>query len=253
MLRFFRQIRQRLLTENRFSKYLLYTVGEILLVVIGILIALQIDNWNELRNRQKFEHKILVELHATLIGDLGHQQNMIQINKSSREAISLLLASLESKKPFTDSLSYQFTRAHGRAHGLARAHSYENAKNHGLDFLQTDSLKELLTWTYEVNTDWLDELNDRNNLYENNVVVPLLTQLFDEVHITDIHGSINKSMKPRNPDSLMKNEEYLNVLRTSDYKRQEFLFFQERRLRRMLRLKDLLEEELARYDDLDDY
>ncbi|WP_445386466.1 hypothetical protein ACT6NV_06610 [Robiginitalea sp. IMCC44478] len=47
MLKFFRQIRQKLLADNKFSKYLLYAVGEILLVVIGILIALQVDNWNE--------------------------------------------------------------------------------------------------------------------------------------------------------------------------------------------------------------
>lgn len=54
MIRFFRQIRQRLLTENKFSKYLLYAVGEILLVVIGILIALQLDSWkNEERDREK--------------------------------------------------------------------------------------------------------------------------------------------------------------------------------------------------------
>ena len=49
MLRFLRQIRQRLLAENRFSKYLLYAIGEIILVVIGILLALQIDNWNDER------------------------------------------------------------------------------------------------------------------------------------------------------------------------------------------------------------
>jgi len=58
MLRFFRQIRQRLLTDNppdqasragKFSKYLLYAIGEILLVVIGILIALEVNNWNENR------------------------------------------------------------------------------------------------------------------------------------------------------------------------------------------------------------
>ena len=49
MLRFFRQIRQRLLTDNKFSKYLPYAVGEILLVVIGILIAIQVDNWNDNR------------------------------------------------------------------------------------------------------------------------------------------------------------------------------------------------------------
>ena len=53
MLRFFRQIRQRLLTDNKFSKYLLYAVGEILLVVIGILIALQIDTWKKCPNQNK--------------------------------------------------------------------------------------------------------------------------------------------------------------------------------------------------------
>ena len=52
MHRFFRTLRQRLLTENRFSKYLLYAIGEILLVVIGILIALQVDNWNEQRKSE---------------------------------------------------------------------------------------------------------------------------------------------------------------------------------------------------------
>ena len=47
MIKFFRSIRQKLLTENKFSKYLFYAIGEIVLVVIGILIALSINNWNE--------------------------------------------------------------------------------------------------------------------------------------------------------------------------------------------------------------
>ena len=63
MLRFFRQIRQRLLTDNKFSKYLLYAIGEILLVVIGILIALQINNWNENRKINKEELQLLESLH----------------------------------------------------------------------------------------------------------------------------------------------------------------------------------------------
>ena len=52
MIKFFRKIRQRLLTENKFSKYLLYAIGEIVLVVIGILIALQINNWNQKKLEQ---------------------------------------------------------------------------------------------------------------------------------------------------------------------------------------------------------
>ena len=53
MIKFFRKIRQKLIVENRFNKYLLYAIGEIVLVVIGILIALQINNWNEHKKVRK--------------------------------------------------------------------------------------------------------------------------------------------------------------------------------------------------------
>jgi len=53
MFRFFRKIRQSLLTENKYSKYLLYATGEIVLVVIGILIAISINNWNEVRKNNR--------------------------------------------------------------------------------------------------------------------------------------------------------------------------------------------------------
>lgn len=53
MIKLFRQIRQSLLTENKFGKYLLYAVGEIILVFIGIIMALQFNNWNEEKKIQK--------------------------------------------------------------------------------------------------------------------------------------------------------------------------------------------------------
>ena len=49
MIKFFRKIRQKLLSENKFSKYLIYAIGEIILVVIGILIAVSINNANTYR------------------------------------------------------------------------------------------------------------------------------------------------------------------------------------------------------------
>ncbi|MEN2281330.1 DUF6090 family protein [Algoriphagus sp. SE2] len=49
MIKFFRKIRYNLMSENNTSKYVKYAIGEIVLVVIGILIALQINNWNESR------------------------------------------------------------------------------------------------------------------------------------------------------------------------------------------------------------
>jgi len=55
MLKFFRTIRKKLIEEDNVRKYLLYAIGEILLVVIGILIALQVNNWNEERKLNLLE------------------------------------------------------------------------------------------------------------------------------------------------------------------------------------------------------
>jgi len=66
MIKFFRKIRQKLLTENRFGKYLLYAFGEIVLVIIGILIALQINNYNEERKSQEQLTSTLLLVHAEL-------------------------------------------------------------------------------------------------------------------------------------------------------------------------------------------
>ena len=62
MIKFFRKIRQNLLMENNTGKYFKYAIGEIILVVIGILIALQINNWNENNQDRKQEKKILSQL-----------------------------------------------------------------------------------------------------------------------------------------------------------------------------------------------
>ena len=61
MIKFFRKIRQKLLTENKFSKYLIYAIGEIVLVVIGILIALaSINNWNDRKKDNKQRKQLYI-------------------------------------------------------------------------------------------------------------------------------------------------------------------------------------------------
>tara|TARA_B100000795_G_C22750722_1_gene419308 strand:- start:690 stop:872 length:183 start_codon:yes stop_codon:yes gene_type:complete len=60
MIKFFIKIRQKLLTENNFGKYFIYAIGEIILVVIGILIAIQINNWNDSQKDSYRETKILL-------------------------------------------------------------------------------------------------------------------------------------------------------------------------------------------------
>src|SRR5210317_368566 len=60
MIKFFRNIRQNLIMENKTGKYLKYAIGEIVLVVIGILIALQINNWNE-ENKDIEQEKVYLK------------------------------------------------------------------------------------------------------------------------------------------------------------------------------------------------
>lgn len=66
MIKFFRHIRQKLLSENKFSKYLLYAIGEIALVMIGILLALQVNNWNEESKEREVELGILRQIKKRL-------------------------------------------------------------------------------------------------------------------------------------------------------------------------------------------
>ncbi len=85
MIKFFRRIRQKLVTENKFSKYLIYAVGEIILVVIGILIALQINNWNSNRLEKESDSQLIGALitdlklkNEELISDLQYGKSLIE-------------------------------------------------------------------------------------------------------------------------------------------------------------------------------
>lgn len=78
MIKFFRRIRQKLLNENKFSKYLLYATGEIMLVVLGILIALQINNWNENRKNDIKEFDYLKSYKTDLEANRDEFQRVIE-------------------------------------------------------------------------------------------------------------------------------------------------------------------------------
>ena len=63
MIKIFYKIRKQMLDQNKTGRYLKYAIGEIILVMIGILLALQVNNWNQARQLQKEELKILKGLH----------------------------------------------------------------------------------------------------------------------------------------------------------------------------------------------
>jgi len=92
MIKFFRKIRQKLLTENKFSKYLLYALGEIILVVIGILIALQINNSNNQRIEKVREIKYLTNIKIDLNKDIESLEYNIDFRQKKALGIEKLIS-----------------------------------------------------------------------------------------------------------------------------------------------------------------
>ncbi|WP_146613668.1 DUF6090 family protein [Algoriphagus yeomjeoni] len=126
MISLFRKIRQKLLTENRVTRYLVYAVGEIFLVVIGILIALQVNNWNEERKRNSNFLATIEQIYNGLelesqeldyvIQNLTQQQDLAAILFNNPDSISMeevlgTLFYLETDpKDFHSSIGFHFQR-----------------------------------------------------------------------------------------------------------------------------------------------
>jgi len=172
MLRFFRQIRQRMLTNNRFGKYLLYAFGEILLVVIGILIALQIDTWNDERIQRKKENLILKELHREFVANKSQLDTAIYYHrrsfKSAEYIRSRLPLDLETINP--DSIAFHLHRmgwiftfdpSQGITNSLLSNASYEIISN--------EELRQLLISWNDVLADYQEEEIRGFNNYQNHL------------------------------------------------------------------------------------
>jgi len=160
-----------------------YAIGEIVLVVIGILIAISINNWNEERKSAVVELKLLEELHFTLEGDFSINAKNIARNMASIQSAQLLLDHFENSLPYHDSLNPHFANSIKRYISLTRANAYQNLKNYSLDFISNDSTKLELTWLYETNTNWLNKLDERASLYENTFMMPEIAKLFETVSL----------------------------------------------------------------------
>ena len=91
MIKFFRHFRKRLIQENKMGKYFKYAIGEIVLVVIGILIALQINNWNIDRQTRQKEQVYLEEIRNNLHQDSLKLQVVLDFNKEKMKIVEEML------------------------------------------------------------------------------------------------------------------------------------------------------------------
>ena len=91
MIKIFRRIRRTLFSENKFSQYIIYAIGEIILVVIGILIALSINNRNEMKKNNIEIDKYLTNLKVALNEDISSMEQNLSFNKTRLKGIFYIL------------------------------------------------------------------------------------------------------------------------------------------------------------------
>lgn len=167
MIKFFRKVRQKLLSENKFSKYLLYAFGEIVLVVIGILIALQISTWNEARKDRLMEKEILMDIRISLTGDI---QNMIEPNLEQLRMDIQNMSDIESALQSKDSTNlYQLSRKFKSLMFSKQFNweitAYKNLENAGANIIKNKALKNNILRIY--NTDYPECKNAIKNFSDN--------------------------------------------------------------------------------------
>jgi len=111
MIRLFRKIRHKLLSESNYSIYILYAAGEIVLVMVGILLALQIDNWKEYREERKTETTILEDIAKNIEVNLVSLNRDIEYNLRNNRSSDIIIFALENRQNYSDTLDMHFHRA----------------------------------------------------------------------------------------------------------------------------------------------
>lgn len=214
MIKFFRRIRVKLLTENlpaarggRFSKYLIYAIGEIFLVVVGILIALRINNWNESNKNREKEAILLTEMKANLQDDLKDLEYNIKYNKKRTEYNEVIRTVIEEKIPYSDTLKTYFGNFFGNFQLSENTSAWENLKSVGLDLISNDSLRNNLSNLYSTKYKYLENLEKGlDDKYQWDYLYP---KILKHISIDELWSS----GAPRNYDNWIKDEEFYEVIK----------------------------------------
>jgi hypothetical protein len=135
--------------ENKNSRYFKYAIGEIVLVVIGILIALQINNWNEANKTSKLETKILKELHSNLLMDLDEIHNDVTFMDSINKACTAIKNYFENYNTPNDSLFKTLSILRITPHFDPNKSGYELLQSKGIEIISNDSLRNDISLLYE--------------------------------------------------------------------------------------------------------
>jgi len=216
MIKFFRHIRKILLMENKTGTYFKYAIGEIVLVVIGILIALQINNWSENRKSKIKETAILKDFQDGLKFDITQLDSITVQYGRAKSSINTILLHLEEGLPFSDSLTSHFfnTTLIYDSGGLTIG-VFETLKSTGLDLISKKQIRDLIISVYDEHNPWMEAWETRYI----DLVFDAQKNIYNS-RFTDFWGgdyrdrNVIGTMHPIDYEALKNDNEYKYLLRS---------------------------------------
>ena len=213
MIKFFRRIRQRLVSQNRLSKYLLYAIGEIILVVIGILIALSINTRNENRLNAKLEQEILNNLLSDIDIDIYNLQKFDSITNLAAKSKQILMRFVDGEQISKDSVFYYTSVMNPPGNFIPTTITYDEMKNSdGFKVIRSSVLRREIAKLYNN----YKILEDTDEVYEHSRI------LLAEIRIEDFETASLYQIgigNIRDPDKLIAqfktNRRFINALETN--------------------------------------
>lgn len=245
MLRLFRDIRRKLIVPNNARKYLLYALGEIFLVVIGILIALQINNRNEVNKDRAYEMKMISEINRDLQNEINRNANGLRLFTEIEFSLNELLKMRTDSDYPRDSLYVHLENL--RNAGLFFPYSdgaYEALKSGGLDKITNNELRMKLVRLYDYNFVMMA-------IFTNELARPSMIEkftLFDQIFPVELtpgeEGMMIETYDYSNFEQVVQTAEFMDLLKSAN----EFVPSVKSRmnglLRQMKEVQKLLDEEL---------
>ena len=218
------------------GKYFKYAIGEIILVVIGILIALQINNWNELKKEKSFENKVLSELHMDVKEDLSEMTTALDSLQDHQNSIHIIINHLSENKIYNDTLDKHFANSLSLWSLSPNTTAFDMAKEEGMYIISNDSIRFNISKANGYIYDYIKVLESRFQDYKSNVVLPYILPLFESYNF--------KSMKPRDYDQLINDETFEAMIKSIIPMRERYIKMLQFRYKLLEKLELMIQSEI---------
>ena len=204
MIAFLRKIRKDLVNRGAVRRYLFYALGEVLLVMVGILLALQVNNWNNNRTSKIEEEKILKGMYETLNDDLSRFKVKMSKVYNAEKRIQTLQDLIQSGAK-VDTLNILCGAAYGTHNFDLTTSPYEVLKSSGLNIIIDDTLRQLIVKIYDKHLNYIISCNS----IELNVVMDGLRPYYLS-NFTNIR--FYETATPNDPEAIYQDKYYHNLI-----------------------------------------